>query len=90
MAFREIYYDPSPWTWADDGVANIDVETVALHEAGHGLSQAHFGTVRLKNDGSLMASPRAVMNALYAGPFRSLAGTDNGGHCGNWAQWPNN
>jgi hypothetical protein len=88
-AFREIYYDPS-WIWADDGVSNIDVESVALHEAGHGLSQAHFGKVWLKNDGSLAASPRAVMNALYAGPFRALAGTDNGGHCSNWAGWPNN
>jgi hypothetical protein len=86
-AFREIYYDPS-WIWAIGG--NVDVETVALHEAGHGLSQAHFGTVRFKNDGSLMASPRAVMNALYAGPLQSLTGSDNGGHCSNWAQWPNN
>lgn len=89
VAFREIYYDPS-FSWADDGVNDIDVESVAVHEAGHGLSQAHFGKVWLKNDGSLKASPRAVMNALYAEPFRSLAGTDNGGHCSNWAQWPNN
>lgn len=87
-AFREIYFDPS-FTWRDDGVANVDVETVALHEFGHGLSQAHFGTVRRKNDGSLKASPRAVMNAAYLSPFRDLAGTDNGGHCGNWASWPN-
>jgi hypothetical protein len=91
VAFREIYYDPS-FGWADDGVDDndIDVESVAVHEAGHGLSQAHFGTVRLKNDGSLKASPRAVMNALYAAPFRDLTGTDNGGHCSNWANWPNN
>lgn len=88
-AFREIYYDPS-WNWADDGVSNVDVETVAVHEAGHGLSQAHFGTVRFKNNGTLKASPRAVMNALYSGPYRALAGTDNGGHCSNWGQWPNN
>jgi hypothetical protein len=86
-AFREIYYDPS-FTWRDDG-GNIDVETVALHEVGHGLSQAHFGTVRLKNDGTLQASPRAVMNALYAAPLRQLHGSDNGGHCSNWAAWPN-
>ena len=65
------------------------METVALHEFGHGLSQAHFGTVRLKNDGSLMASPRAVMNALYAGALRAPQGTDVGGHCSNWAAWPN-
>ncbi len=88
-AFREIYYDPS-FSWANNGVANIDVQTVALHEAGHGLSQAHFGTVALKSDGSLLAAPRAVMNALYAGPLRALHGSDNAGHCSNWAAWPIN
>ncbi|HJS43760.1 MAG TPA: hypothetical protein VJ755_09830 [Gemmatimonadales bacterium] len=89
VAFREIYFDPS-FNWRDDGVGNVDVQTVALHEFGHGLSQGHFGMIALKNDGSLKASPRAVMNALYAGPFRVLVGTDNGGHCGNWETWPTN
>lgn len=88
-AFREIYYDPS-FNWADDGSSNVDVETVALHEAGHGLSQAHFGKVMIKKNGDLKASPRAVMNALYAGPLRDLQGTDNGGHCSNWGEWPSN
>lgn len=87
VAFREIYYDPS-FPWRNDG-GNIDVESVSLHEQGHGLSQAHFGTVRIKNDGTLQASPRAVMNALYSGPLRQLQGSDNGGHCSNWASWPN-
>jgi hypothetical protein len=85
-AFREIYYDPT-FPWADDGTSDVDVESVAVHEAGHGLSQGHFGQVALKNDGSLTASPRAVMNALYAAPFRQLAGNDVGGHCNNWASW---
>ena len=88
-AFREIYYDPS-FSWADDGSSNVDVESVALHEAGHGLSQGHFGKVWIKKDGSLKRSPTAVMNALYAGPLAALRGTDNGGHCSNWGQWPNN
>lgn len=88
-AFREIYYDPS-FSWADDGSTNVDVETVALHEAGHGLSQAHFGKVWLDNKGNLKLSPAAVMNAAYTGPRRALKGTDNGGHCSNWSQWPNN
>jgi hypothetical protein len=90
-AFREIYYDRG-FGWADDEVddAEIDLESVAVHEAGHGLSQAHFGKVWLKNDGSLKRSPMAVMNAIYSEPFRTLAGPDNGGHCSNWAQWPNN
>lgn len=89
VAFREIYYDPS-FNWRVDGVGNIDVESVALHEAGHGLSQAHFGNIFERNDGSFDASPRAVMNAFYQAPFRALTGTDNGGHCSNWANWPNN
>ena len=88
-AFREIYYDPS-FSWADDGVTNIDVETVALHEAGHGLSQAHFGMVFFDNNGNLKFAPHAVMNAVYAAPQRTLLGTDEGGHCSNWASWPNN
>jgi len=86
-AFREIYYDPS-WLWAING--NIDVETVALHEIGHGLSQAHFGNIFVRNSGSVGASPRAVMNPFYFGVQQNLLGTDNAGHCSDWAQWPNN
>ncbi len=88
-AFREIYYDTS-FSWADDGTTNIDVESVALHEIGHGLSQAHFGSVLIKKNGDLKRAPAAVMNALYSEPMRELLGTDGGGHCSNWAQWPNN
>jgi hypothetical protein len=86
VAFREIYYDPS-WAWGNTG--GIDIESVALHEAGHGLSQAHFGNIVRRNDGSFDANPRAVMNAFYQSAYRSLAGTDLGGHCSNWAAWPN-
>ena len=85
-AFREIYYNDN-FSWAIGG--NIDVETVALHEAGHGLSQAHFGKISIKNDGSLNLSPAAVMNAAYTGVRQGLLGTDNGGHCSNWGSWPN-
>jgi len=89
VAFREIYYDPS-WQWKDDGVSNIDVESVAVHEAGHGLSQAHFGTVFINNNGDIQFAPRAIMNAVYVSPSRVLFGTDNAGHCSNWGDWPNN
>jgi len=88
-AFREIYYDPS-FSWADDGVTNVDVETVALHEAGHGLSQAHFGFVFIDENGDLKFAPKAVMNAVYVDPQRTLLGTDDAGHCSLWADWPNN
>jgi hypothetical protein len=87
-ALREIYYDPS-WSWKNDG-SDVDLETVALHEAGHGLSQAHFGRIVIDNHGDIRTSPEAVMNAIYGGVRRSLLGTDVGGHCSNWAEWPNN
>lgn len=86
VAFREIYYDPS-WNWRNG--RNIDIESVALHEAGHGLSQAHFGNLFVRNDGFFDPSPRAVMNAFYSAPLITLLGTDESGHCGNWQSWPN-
>jgi len=88
-AFREIYYDPT-WDWFDDGVTNFDVESVAVHEMGHGLSQAHFGQVFFKKDGSIKRSPFALMNAIYTQPLQTLQVSDNGGHCSNWGQWPHN
>jgi hypothetical protein len=90
LAGREIYYNDA-FVWADDGVSNVDVETVALHEAGHGLSQGHFGTIFINlNAGKIQFAPLAVMNAAYSGPQRSLRGTDEAGHCGLWGSWPNN
>jgi len=89
VAFREIYYDPS-YSWADNGVNNVDVESVAVHEAGHGLSQAHFGKVFIDNNGGINFAPRAIMNAVYVSPSRELFGTDDAGHCSNWGDWPNN
>ncbi len=92
-AFREIYYHDA-FFWVIDqnvpGFPDFDVETVALHEAGHGLSQAHFGTAFLTNaNGKLHFSPRAVMNAAYSGIQQEIGKTDNAGHCSIWAQWPN-
>jgi outer membrane murein-binding lipoprotein Lpp len=88
VAFREILYN-NVFTWAING--NIDVETVALHESGHGLSQGHFGKAfRTDSNGKIHFSPLAVMNAAYSGVQQGLAGTDNGGHCSIWGSWPNN
>lgn len=88
VAFREILYNDF-FTWQIN--ANIDVETVALHEAGHGLSQGHFGTAFVtSSNGALHFAPRAVMNAAYSGVQQAIDQTDNAGHCSIWAQWPNN
>jgi hypothetical protein len=90
VAAREIYYNDA-FPWADNGINMVDVETVALHEAGHGLSQNHFGKIFFNpNSGKLVFSPLAVMNAGIAFPNRDLDGTDVGGHCGTWGNWPNN
>ena len=86
--FREIYYnDKFSWNKGD----GIDVETVALHEAGHGLSQAHFGKVfRTDDNPKIHFAPRNVMNASYSGVQTAIDKTYNGPHFADWRQWPNN
>lgn len=87
VAWREIFYNDA-FVWRING--NIDVETVALHEAGHGLSQGHFGQIfRTDANGKIHFSPRAVMNAAYGGVLQDLTGTDLSGHCSIWGDWPN-
>lgn len=86
-AFAVILYT-SLVPWAID--ADFDIETVALHESGHGLGQAHFGKGFLSANGKLHLAPRAVMNATYSGIQQKLTGTDNAGHCSMWGSWPNN
>jgi hypothetical protein len=88
VAWREIYYNDR-FTWKIGGT--YDVETIALHEAGHGLSQAHFGKAFTNSgNGKLHFAPRSVMNAAYSGVQTEIRATDNAGHCSNWAQWNNN
>ena len=88
VAFREILYN-NRFLWRVNN--NVDIETVALHESGHGLSQAHFGKAFItdRND-FLHFAPRAVMNAAYSGIQHELTGTDNAGHCSIWGSWPSN
>ena len=86
-ALAEIYYtDKRNWRIN----ANYDVETVALHEAGHALSQAHFGEIFRTDNGKLRFVPRAVMNAAYSSVQQELTGTDVSGHCSIWGSWPLN
>ena len=96
VAFREIYYNDE-FEWADNGLEGpqpsgprlFDFPTVAIHEVGHGLSAAHFGSIGFK-DGALVAKPRSIMNAIYGGTLRNLVGRDRASFCSNWSQWPNN
>ncbi len=95
VAFREIFYnnaDPDangltvPWRIN----AFPDVESVALHEFGHGLSQGHFGKAfRTENNEKIHFAPFAVMNAGHDRVYQELRGTDVGGHCSIWGSWPN-
>jgi hypothetical protein len=88
VAWRETYYNDT-FTWNIG--SRFDVETIALHEAGHGLSQAHFGTAFSDSgSGQLHFAPRAVMNAAYSGIQTSINQTDIAGHCSSWANWNNN
>lgn len=92
VAVKEIYYNDA-FNWQDVVAAGfgVDFETVALHEVGHALSQAHFGKVsRTESNGKIHFSPRALMNAGYSGVNRVVEKTDEAGHCSNWGNWPNN
>jgi hypothetical protein len=85
-AFREIYYNRS-FGWGTIGAfaRNVEVQSVVTHEAGHAYGLGHFGKVFVDNNGFLQYAPRAVMNAVYASPFRDLVGTDNASFCQLWA-----
>lgn len=88
VAFREIYYNDG-FSWAIDD--DFDVETIVLHETGHGLSLGHFGMIFATTaNGKLHFAPRAVMNAAYTGVQQELASTDNAAFCSIWGSWPNN
>jgi hypothetical protein len=87
-AFAVITYN-SLYLWGIG--ANVDVESIALHEMGHGFGQAHFGAAfQTGANGKLHFAPRAVMNAAYSGVQQSLTGTDRGGFCSMYGSWPNN
>lgn len=101
--YTETYYNDY-FNWMIDAPANflgpIDVETVVVHEAGHAISQGHFGDIFFDaSDGvglggqfffqHLHFAPYAVMNAVIWETQQELRGSDIGGHCSIWGSWPN-
>jgi hypothetical protein len=93
-AFAEIYYNDA-FPWGINTPFPIDVQSVALHESGHALGQAHFGKIfETLANGRIHFAPRATMNASYSNDLfgdlgaQHLSGSDIGGHCSLWASWP--
>ena len=90
VAFREIYYNNS-FPWGIDTDYPIDVESIVVHETGHGLSLGHFGKLfRTLPNGMLHFAPNAIMNAGYTGVDQIPSGTDIAAFCSLWAAWPVN
>jgi len=102
--YTETYYNDN-FVWLIDAPANlfgpIDVETVVVHEAGHAISQGHFGDIFFDPANAfqlggkfffrhLHFAPHAVMNAVIFETQQKLTGSDIGGHCSIWGSWPNN
>jgi hypothetical protein len=84
-AFTETYFnDAFPWHIG----STYDVETVALHETGHSLSQSHFGKAfQTDRNQRVHFAPRAVMNSAYSGVQTRIGRSDNAGHCTIWSRW---
>jgi hypothetical protein len=86
-AFSETYYNNTFGDPANDRAGNpwginiplpgIDVETVALHENGHGLGIGHFGP-----------PPTAIMNPVYHGILHLPLPVDDAGMSALWGSWP--
>ncbi len=86
VAFREIYYNRGfGWTTGGGDPRDVDIQSIAIHEAGHGFGLAHFGKVTLKADGRFQFSPKAIMNAVYVAEDREITGSDNASFCSIWA-----
>jgi hypothetical protein len=85
VAFRETYYNRG-FPWGTGGNPNnVDIQSVAIHEFGHGLGLAHFGKLFIKNTGVLQFAPKAIMNGAYVAEDREIRGSDNASFCHIWA-----
>jgi hypothetical protein len=86
-AVKEIYYNDD-FDWVTSGSVflgnDIDIESVVLHENGHGMDLGHFGgpppPLKIHPNTLRVFSPPAVMNPAYVGgDIRDLLPTDIAG-----------
>ena len=85
-AFREIYYNRGfGWGTGSGSTRNIDIQSVSTHESGHGFGLAHFGKVFITNVGTIQFAPKALMNAVYVSPDRTIYGSDSSSFCQIWS-----
>jgi hypothetical protein len=88
VAFRETYYN-NKFPWGINTSYPYDVESIVLHESGHGVSLGHFGKLfQTEVNGKFHFAPRAVMNAGYTGVQQKLSATDIAAFCSVWGSWP--
>ena len=68
-----------------------DVQNIELMElAGFCRNCLSKWYVAAAQESGIEVDLEQARELVYGMPYRALAGTDNGGHCSNWGEWPNN
>jgi hypothetical protein len=70
------------------GSEGYDAQFVVLHELGHAVGLSHFGRIAIDQQNAVRVSPTAVMNAVALTSYRAPLGTDVGGVCGLYGNYP--
>jgi hypothetical protein len=92
LAGIEIFFNAG-YYWGNGAPNVVDFYSIITHETGHGLGLGHFGKVFItKSDAAdglsitdVKYAPYAMMNAVYAGGRKELAGSDNSQFCSIWS-----